>query len=158
MRKTLNSPRHALGIDPGLSGAVALVGRGRIEARRDFRSLAHITTAIQSLARAVPDAYIIEQVGARPGQGVCSMFSFGKSTGVAFGSLYSLPPLAVDEVHPMKWQNWVRRELGMAKKAPFDSREICRALFPEYAPLFKRKKDHNTADAVLLALYALANP
>lgn len=164
MRAILEKPYVVLGIDPGLSGAVARVGRGMIEVRCDFKILADITIAIeQSCGDNLPRHAAIEMVGARPGQGVCSMFSFGKATGVAFGSLFSVQlrrmsyhPLEIDEIHPLKWQNWARRELKMEKKAPFDSRLICQTLFPDYAAYFRRKKDHNSADAVLLALYKLA--
>lgn len=157
MRTILDQPAVVIAVDPGLSGAVARVGMGIIEVRRDFKKLDDIVVAIKCLsADNLPKRYIMEQVGARPGQGVCSMFSFGKSTGVALGTILAWSGKSPDEVAPLKWQNWVRKELKMEKKEPFDSRLICQKLFPEHLTLLKRKKDHNTADAILMGLYKLS--
>ncbi len=155
-----------LGIDPGLSGAAALyTGEpdnptgGTIEAvRRDFKDLDDIADGIKALA--APAHYaVIELVGARPGQGVCSMFSFGKSTGTAFGALrlagFGKELKPVVEVAPLRWQNWVRKLVNW--EGDFDARSICSMLFPGFLDFFKRKKDHGTADAVLMATWKLAN-
>lgn len=156
MRNFLDSAHVVIAIDPGLSGAAARIGQGILEVRRDFKTLADIVRAVQQLnGDNLPQHFIIEQVGARPGQGVCSMFSFGKATGVAFGAVYSTGH-NVEEVHPLRWQNFFRRELGISKEIQFDSREIAGKLLPDRLELFKRKKDHNTADAVLIGLYKLA--
>lgn len=137
-----------------MSGAVVRLGPAGLFARRDFKSLPEIAIAIKSLAVNEVDRAVIEQVHAMPGQGVCSMFSFGKAAGVAFGALFSAG-LIVREVSPQKWQNFFRLKLGIARDREFDSREICLDLFPGYRDLFKWKKDHNTGDAVLLALWDL---
>jgi crossover junction endodeoxyribonuclease RuvC len=148
-------------VDPGLSGAIALVGRGRFEVRRDFKTLKDIADGIlELLFRAEPDHLIIEQVGAMPGQGVCSMFSFGKSTGVALGALWAKHPrMTIEEVHPIRWQNWFRKTCNIPRPIPFDSQALAAKLLPAHAELFTaRKKDHNTADAVLIGLWKLSQP
>jgi crossover junction endodeoxyribonuclease RuvC len=146
-----------IAVDPGKSGAVARLGDGRLMVTRDFKELGDIAVAIKTLATGAFKA-VIEDVHAMPGQGVVSMFSFGLSTGWAQSALFLCtghqPPLLVS---PQKWQFWYRKELGIDKKVEFDSRAIATAIFPNHADLFKRKKDHNSADAVLLATWARYN-
>lgn len=159
--QALNHPSRVLAIDPGMSGAVALVGAGRIHVSRDFKSLAQIVQAIAHLTQDRPAEHvIIEHVHAMPGQGVSSMFNFGKATGTAYGASLALMNASrsadlPEEVSPLKWQNWYRQQLNILRPAIFDSRAIVLQLLPNCAHLLKRKKDHNTADAILLALWKL---
>ena len=142
-----------LAIDPGLSGAVCRLEPGSIRVRRDFRILPDIARAIQDLSAGVTHA-VIENVHAMPGQGVCSMFSFGRAAGVADGALaLALPALLVESVAPQKWQNFLRVQYHIPKDQPFNAREIAASVFPNYTHLFERKKDHNTADACLIAVW-----
>jgi hypothetical protein len=144
-----------LAVDPGLSGAVCRLERDILEIRRDFKTLPDIARAIQNLSAGVTHA-IIEGVAARPGQGVCSMFSFGRSSGVADGALaLCFPNLTVETVWPQKWQNWFRLKFCIGKEQAFDSRALAVKLFPSSAELFKRKLDHNSADATLIAVWKL---
>lgn len=159
----LNHPTaHVLAVDPGLSGAIALAGQGLLFVERDFKQLSDIPKAISRLiARGPVTHVVIELVGARPGQGVCSMFSFGKSTGTAYGAIHTHQGETVgfnaplEEVSPQKWQNFFRRELNIPRGTPFDASAIVCRLLPEHAPLVRRKKDHNTADAILMSLWKL---
>lgn len=142
-----------LAIDPGLSGAVCRWTNGAIEIRRDFDVLADIAHAIQDLSEGVTHA-VIENVHAMPGQGVCSMFSFGRAAGVADGALALSFPGFVTAVTPQKWQNFFRARYNIAKDQVFDSRTIAIRIFPALADIFfKRKKDHNSADAALMAVW-----
>jgi hypothetical protein len=156
----VNAPVCVLAVDPGLSGAVCRLGKGHCDARRDFKSLADISNAIRELSSDT-DSAVIEFVHSRPGEGTVSVFSFGRSTGVAFGALFlegfgSQKPL--EEVHPTRWQNFFRRTQGIPKELEFDSKSIASSIVPSYAPqLFSRVKDHGTADAFLMAAYRLLN-
>lgn len=126
-----------------------------MELRRDFKTRPAIAQAIFDLATGVSHA-VIELVHAMPGQGVCSMFSFGRAAGVADGALtLSLPGKEIEEVTPQKWQNFFRLRLGISKETPFDSRSIALQLFPSFAASFSRKKDHNSADALLMAVWKI---
>jgi len=153
----VHSSVRILAIDPGKSGAACLLGRGTLAVRRDYRTLNDIVSGIRDLVEIeTPDLAVIEQVNARPGEGVCSVWAFGKATGVAEGAIASLlPSHELHEVHPLKWQNFFRRQFGLPRPKEFDSRAICQKLLPGYLTLFKRKLDHNTADAVLIAVWAL---
>jgi len=156
----VNAPVLVLAVDPGMSGAVCRIGKGLFEVKRDFKNFQDIAFAIADLAPGC-DVGVIENVHAMPGQGVCSMFTFGKATGVAFGalslSLARSTPLL--EVAPQKWQNFFRKELGVDKGVAFHSPTIATRLFPSFAPTYlKRVKDHNTADALLMAAWHLLQP
>lgn len=156
-----------IGIDPGLSGAVVRIWEGdefekeKIVCRRGFKTLADIANGIEHVGMIqCVSTYVIEQVSAMPGQGVCSMFSFGRSTGTAFGTIFSALSDTVYEVAPMKWQNWFTNELGLPKgKGLFDSTKVVPMILSEdlQKPLmFARKKalDHNACDAFLIAVWA----
>jgi crossover junction endodeoxyribonuclease RuvC len=153
------SPTRLLAVDPGLSGAVCVIGRGVFDVRRDFKELPDIAKAVAGLCQSHhPERAVMEFVAARPGQGVCSMFSFGRAAGTADGALtVCLPAVEVQQVTPQVWQRYFRELYNIPRTEDFDSRLIAVRLFPRYAELFARKKDHNSADAVLIAAWALLN-
>lgn len=139
-----------LGIDPGQSGAFALLSEQQAfvcdypgDPQAAVRSLSHFT----------PGFYIqlaaLEKVNAMPKQGVSSTFKFGQNFGVwqgilaAFGLPHILPT-------PREWQKGlVRKSDGADPKAR--SLAVARRLFPDQ-PL-SRKSDNGRADALLLAWY-----
>lgn len=153
-QQLLANPKTILAVDPGLSGAVCLLGNGLLHAKRDFKSLPHLAHSVAHFGP-LADYAVMENVHAMPGQGVCSMFSFGRAAGAADGALaVSLrSEIEVEYVTPQKWQQWYRKELGIPKEEEFDARAIALKLLPDYSELFRRKKDHNTADAILLAVW-----
>ena len=153
---------RVLAIDPGLSGAVVLIGEGDLQVRRDFKKDEDISQAVRELA---PGALVccIEHVHSKLGDGIKSAFSFGKFTGIAKGALHAFfkDPGCVLEPSPQKWQFFIRKELRVLPmsgpdKVEFNSLDLCRQLLPDRGQLFKRKLDHNTADAVLIGAYCLA--
>lgn len=161
-----------LAVDPGQSGAAALLGNPQVQpdgslhahldVRRDFKTLQDIARGIRGLTDTLPGYIthaVIERVSAMAGQGVCSMFSFGRSTGVAFGALEScLPDLRVKEVSPIKWQYFFRDRLEIQKSEEFNSRMVAAKVIPASIPFLKRKLDHNTADAILMACWRFLDP
>ena len=78
-----------LSIDPGLNGAWAVLGHGG-----EYLDMGELPR-FQKLVSAVelgsifrmhqPESCVIEKVGAMPGQGVTSVFTFGCAYGVAIG-------------------------------------------------------------------------
>jgi crossover junction endodeoxyribonuclease RuvC len=81
------------------------------------------------------------------GQGVSSVFSFGRSAGIIEGVLaaFDIPTTLVT---PQAWQK------AMAVRDGKDgSRERAMQLFPASAELFQRKKDDGRSDAALIAKY-----
>ncbi len=147
-----------IGIDPGLSGAVAVLAPDNmIEALEDLPvirdgRLAWVDGgALQSLLLEVVGnrsaRVVVERVGAMPRQGVASAFNFG----VGFGSILAIVQarqLPLELVTPAVW----KRALGLSsdKRASLDR---ARLLFPT-AELGLAKHD-GRAEALLLAHYAL---
>jgi crossover junction endodeoxyribonuclease RuvC len=152
-----------LAIDPGISGAFALLGdnivvddlpvhqaqHGRsavVRAELDLHSLRGLLSG-----HAIEHGFI-ERVTARPGQGVTSMFRFGEAAGAVYGLLVGLG-LPVTFVTPQRWQRF--HQVGAAPDA---ARQRAMQLYPALAPLLARKRDHHRADALLLAHYAWYAP
>jgi hypothetical protein len=170
----IDSLTDVIACDPGQSGSIVRLGKGRLEVRRGFKNLGDIAMAFAELLRApgppqlaadIPTYVVVEAVHAMPGQGVCSMFSFGKSTGTFYGAFYAFQALRtglqLDEVSPQKWQNWFTNELGLKKGAgEFDSRNVIQmVLSPQYVDKCKNRignLDHNATDAVLMGIWKLA--
>lgn len=151
-----------LGIDPGLSGGLALVetkegappvfvtGRrvpilkNRAKSIIDARDLLVWLTDLGHIDQAV-----IEQVGSRPGQGTVSAFSFGRATG-AVEALAQLMADSVIWVTPAVW----KRDLGLGK-IKRDSLDLCRLRFGEaFTSQFRALADDGVAEAALLAYHA----
>ena len=94
----------------------------------------------------------VEKVGAMHGQGVTSMFSFGKSAGFIEGVLTALE-IPYQLVPPAVW----KKEFSLIGKDKKASVEVCRKLFPKLD--LKRTERCKTdsdgkADATLIAEYA----
>jgi len=143
-----------LAIDPGLSGAVVRFSgvSGMIEAKRDFKRLADLSCAITELSPGCAFC-VLELVASRTAQGVKSIFSFGRATGVAFGTLYTTH--LRDKIYEIPPQVWKRfwRTMADVQTPEVDSRAVVAQVFPQHSELVRRAKDHNTADAILLAAY-----
>jgi crossover junction endodeoxyribonuclease RuvC len=151
-----------LGIDPGLSGALAVVRDGRLLSIHDMPAEpvgglgtvkrrvagAELAWLLRHLRGESDDlAAVVERVGAMPGQGVASTFSLGDTSGAIRGVLQSVG-LRVEYVTPAAWKR--------ALAVPADkggARTIALARWPEQAEQFRRVKDHNRAEAALIALY-----
>lgn len=143
-----------LAIDPGLSGAVVRFSEksGMVEARRDFKRLADLSCAITELSHGC-EFCVLELVASRTAQGVKSVFSFGRATGVAFGTLYTTHLKdKIFEIPPQIWKKWWRT-MADVQTPEVDSRAVVQQVFPQHSELVRRVKDHNTADAILLAAY-----
>jgi crossover junction endodeoxyribonuclease RuvC len=87
----------------------------------------------------------VEKVSAMAGQGVTSVFSFGRSFGMIEGILAAFK-LPVTYVAPATWVKAVGR--GQGKDA---SRARAMEIFPNNQADFKRVKDDGRADAALIA-------
>ena len=147
--------RFAIGIDPGLTGAIALIRNGEFAEVWDMPTMSRGSRNKQQvnaaevgkiLRECPPCPAFIEQVGAMPGQGVSSMFNFGKTAGACEGALGALQ-IPYSTVTPQKW----KKHFGLIGKDKDMARTVAQQLMPS-APL-ARKKDCGRADAILIALY-----
>jgi len=149
-----------LSIDPGLSGAMAVFEGGALieiidmpthtllRNGKDKRQIS--ASALAGIFNQHKPAHVIvEKVSAMPGQGVTSMFSFGRSLGIIEGILaaYNMPATYVT---PSVWTKGVGR--GQGKDA---SRARACQMYPSHEKSFARVKDDGRADAVLIGLWYL---
>ena len=141
-----------IGVDPGASGAIAGVDA---DGAFLFAKVMPVyvegkSTAVDAVAvRRILDAWAItatavERVSAMPGQGVSSMFNFGKSYGTVLGVIGAMGYSRRD-VAPQSWKKHFNL-LGTEKDA---SRGLAIKMFPGAS--LGRKKDHGMADALLIA-------
>jgi len=152
---------YVIGIDPGISGAIAFFEDGKLDCVVDMPTLkiasgktmkSHISavTLVDILDGWYPrnEAHVvIEKVGALPGNGAVSMFNFGRSAGIIEGVVAAMH-FPSTYVTPATWTKAVGRAAG--KDA---SRMRAMELFPTRADLFKRAKDDGRADAALIAYW-----
>ena len=138
-----------IGIDPGKSGAMAIIFEGMDETVLvpfDEQEYANVLRNLYGQ----PAKACLEHVGAMPGQGVTSMFNFGQNFGYIKGLLEAFQ-IPYELVRPQKW----KKEFGISDKN--SSVECCKRLFPG-VDLRRtercRKDDDNMAEALLMAEYA----
>ena len=152
--------RH-IGIDPGLSGAIAVLTEEPMQTSLQIHDMPVMTVDRNGKAKrqvsanelaellnlyAGKDCHVCcERVSAMAGQGVTSVFSFGRSFGMIEGILAALK-MPVTFVAPATWTRAIGRSPG--KDA---SRARAMELFPNYEYFFKRVKDDGRADAALIA-------
>lgn len=144
-----------LGIDPGLEGALVLLDTrsgvvldgldmptsGEKTKRRVEGSL-----LADIIRRWRPDCAAIEAVGAMPGQGVSSSFRFGMAYGAVIGVVSALG-VATTFYAPASWM----KPMGLKGDDKEGHRQMALALYPQASRWLARRKDHNRADALLLA-------
>ena len=145
--------RYYIGIDPGKQGGLGVVADGESVvfptpmAGKDY-DIGAMRVILKKLSHIWVFA-VIERASARPGQGVVSMFEFGRGYGIWLGLLAALE-IPYQVVHPSTWTK------AMLKGAPGEGKEraylVARKLFPKWQP--KKKKERQLADALLLAEYA----
>ncbi len=141
-----------MAVDPGLTGAVAFyfpspdvltvddmpVAAGDIDA----------ATLAARVAQIRPDLSVVELVASRPGQGVASVFKFGCGFGMVRGVI-AAAGVPLHLVAPSKWKRHFN--LDAEKES---ARALALRLWPSRSDLFGRKRDHNRAEAGLLARFA----
>jgi hypothetical protein len=161
--RTMPASTTVLGIDPGISGALCLMSREQVLMLDDLpvhntqhgrsakvRAELDLHTLRARLTGETIGHCFLEQVDARPGQGVVSMFRFGQSLGALYGLLVGLQ-LPCSFVRPQRWQRF--HGIGASPDA---ARQRAVQLYPKLAPMLQQKRDQHRADAVLLAAFGLA--
>ena len=87
-----------IGIDPGLSGAIAILENNKVlnifdmpvmsegkKNKRQLNSALLVNLIKENINQNEEVAVVVEQVNAMPGQGVTSMFNFGQTFGAIKG-------------------------------------------------------------------------
>jgi crossover junction endodeoxyribonuclease RuvC len=151
--------KYSIGVDPGLSGAIAIMSAESLKifdmptmtVERNGKAKRQVSAS--ELAELLyvytgKDCHVyVEKVSAMAGQGVTSVFSFGRSFGMIEGILAAFK-MPVTYVSPATWVKAVGR--GQGKDA---SRARAMELFPENQADFKRVKDDGRSDASLIAYW-----
>jgi crossover junction endodeoxyribonuclease RuvC len=150
-----------IGIDPGKSGAVAIItshGESVFDLTDSHADNVQLLNELRrdcELERCAA-VVVIEQVSAMPKQGVTSSFNFGKTFGVLIGALIALG-FQYQTVTPAKWKAKVfdSSPRGTGKAAQKTAaRDLARRLYPAVSDQLKRVKDADRAEALLMAHYA----
>lgn len=158
----MNAPsvmRVTIGIDQGLTGAIAVLADGRFVSVDDMPvagrgakgkqqvNAARLAAIVRGAVQAFPGAAVtafVEFVHSMPKQGVSSAFGFGKSVGAVEGVLATLG-IPTEELKPQRW----KKDYGLIGAEKNASIGVAALRFPS-APL-SLKKHHGRADALLMA-------
>ena len=150
-----------IGIDPGLSGAIAILENKKVkklfnmpvmtEGKKNKRQLnnAQLVKILKDNIMHIGDASIVvEQVNAMPGQGVNSMFNFGQTFGAIKGIAAALG-LPIFFVRPAKWKKY----FDLINSSKDASRTKAIEMYPSLSESLSKKKDVNKSDAILIARF-----
>lgn len=152
MLKTDTRQRYFIGIDPGQTGAVAVLDSQFspiIVEDYDRDKCAEILRSLTPSPHTAVTA-IIEHVHAMPQNGAVSMFNFGMNFGWWKGLMDALK-IAYSLVDPRKWQN----HFGLVKTTKTDkpSLPFARKYFPTVD--LHLKKHNGRADALCIAAFGI---
>lgn len=148
-----------IGIDPGCTGAIVVMTESRnyvahlnmptikVGTKSRVNGAAVAAFLRETIGEFAAHAYL-EAVGAMPGQGVSSMFTFGHAAGVVEGILQGAC-IPYTLVTPQSWKK--RAGLIGADKDAARSRAI--QLYPDLRILDLKGKGQAVADAILIARF-----
>ena len=152
---------RVIGIDPGLSGAIAILEDNKVlqifdmpvmaEGKKNKRQLnsAQLANIIKENTQGSEEkAVVVEQVNAMPGQGVTSMFNFGQTFGAIKGICAALN-LPIFFVRPTKW----KKHFELINSSKDSSRTKAIEMYPSLSNQLSKKKDVNKSDAILIARF-----
>ena len=147
-----------LGIDIGVTGAIAVLEDGKIIAVHDMPVLRDGTGSRRTingplLAEIIAKTHCakayVEWVGVRPGEGAVGAFAFGRARGIVEGVLAGLD-VPCEFITSPRWKRLVGIAPGkQGAKDAARSKAIAR--WPASSDLFRRVKDDGRAEACLIA-------
>ena len=150
-----------IGIDPGLTGAIAVLKDNKVlkifempvmaEGKKNKRQLnsAHLVKLLNdNISKEEEVSVVVEQVNAMPGQGVTSMFNFGQTFGAIKGICAALG-LPIFFVRPSKW----KKHFELINSSKDSSRTKAIEMYPSLSNDLSKKKDVNKSDAILIARF-----
>ena len=150
-----------IGIDPGLSGAIAILEDDKIKElfdmpvmpdgkknKRQLNSALLVKLIKDNIKNLEDTVMVVEQVNAMPGQGVTSMFNFGQTFGAIKGICAALG-LPIFLVRPAKW----KKHFELINSSKDSSRTKAIEMYPSISEQLSKKKDVNKSDAILIARF-----
>ncbi len=154
-----------LGIDPGISGAVALLHSDnsarfwdtpsvKSGGKREYDGANMLEILVEALRKSGGVSPIrlhayVERAQAMPKQGVTSTFNYGKGYGLWLGLLIGLG-IPYTLVSPRTWRKVMMPDMAKDKGA---SLLRAKQLFPLARHHLQLVKDHDKAEALLIAAY-----
>ena len=157
-----------VGIDPGLTGAMAGLGPSHelqfiedlptcTDAALEWIDGHRLCQQLSDCLRGRRARFVVERVSAMPDQGVSSSFKFG----VTFGSILAALQVYGAPIHLVTPVSW-KRAMGLTRvqnetttQAKHRALDKARLLYPAGRDLLARVKDHGRAEALLLAHHHL---
>jgi Holliday junction resolvasome RuvABC endonuclease subunit len=153
-----------LGIDPGAAPTVCLlhVEPGKriaadfweadetaVAMRVNGHNRLECSPALMSriIKEAAPQYVFLERALPRPGEGVSSVFRYARAYGIC-EAVCTCAGIHLQTVLPQVWKKSL--ELAEGKDS---ARYLASQMCPDLADKFERAKDHNRADAFLIAYY-----
>ena len=137
-----------IGIDPGLSGAIAILEDNKVlgiydipvmsEGKKNKRQLnsAQLVKIIrENINPEDENVVVVEQVNAMPGQGVTSMFNFGQTFGAIKGICAALE-LPIFFARPSKW----KKHFELINSSKDASRTKAIEMYPSLSNELAKKK------------------
>ncbi len=150
-----------VGIDPGLSGAIAILKENKVlgifdmpvmaegkKNKKQLNSAQLVNILKENIQDKEESAVVVEQVNAMPGQGVTSMFNFGQTFGAIKGVCAALE-LPIFFVRPSKW----KKHFELINSSKDSSRTKVIEMYPSLSNQLSKKKDVNKSDAILIARF-----
>jgi crossover junction endodeoxyribonuclease RuvC len=150
-----------IGIDPGLSGGIAILKNNKVlnifdmpvmpegkKNKRQLNSAMLVTLIKENIGNDEEAIVVVEQVNAMPGQGVTSMFNFGQTFGAIKGVCAALE-LPIFLVRPTKW----KKHFELINSSKDSSRTKAIEMYPTLSSQLAKKKDVNKSDAILIARF-----
>ena len=150
-----------IGIDPGLSGAIAILENNKVlnlydmpvmsegkKNKKQLNSALLVSLIKENIVLKDEISVVVEQVNAMPGQGVTSMFNFGQTFGAIKGICAALD-LPIFFVRPSKW----KKHFELINSSKDSSRTKAIEMYPKLSNQLTKKKDVNKSDAILIARF-----
>ena len=150
-----------IGIDPGLSGAIAILEHKKVlnifdmpvmsegkKNKKQLNSALLVSLLRENIVKDQEAVVVVEQVNAMPGQGVTSMFNFGQTFGAIKGICAALE-LPIFFVRPSKW----KKHFELINSSKDSSRTKAIEMYPKLSNQLTKKKDVNKSDAILIARF-----
>ena len=145
-------------MDPGLSGWITFLNFNKLDVyempvipivvgkfKRRILNLPKLHNIFSSQKKL--DFCVIEKQGALPNQGLSSTFK----TGLGYGVLLGIGTCFFNQILEVRPQTW-KKDLSISADKD-EARAKASELFPEYAHLWKRKKDDGLAESALIAYW-----
>ena len=150
-----------IGIDPGLSGAIAILKNNIVLSifdmpvmsegknnKRQLNSALLVNLIRENIEKNEEVAVVVEQVNAMPGPGVTSMFNVGQTFGAIKGICAALQ-MPIFFVRPSKW----KKHFELINSSKDSSRTKAIEIYQKLSKQHAKKKDVNKSDAILIARF-----